>query len=132
MFLSSFHDTDATHTYMNMYKIYIHVSIHKKMYIFTHTTIVFVVISWQRRNTNIHEHIYHIFTHRYEFFCIIYLHTQQLFLSSFHDNDATLSQFHVLNMLCESFVDSMVNMCIFYIWIYVCILYIYMYVYVHV
>ena len=32
-----------------------------------------------------------------------------IFLASFHDNDSTLSQFHVLNMLCESFVESMVN-----------------------
>ena len=32
-----------------------------------------------------------------------------LFLASFHNNDATLSQFHVLNMLCESFVESMVR-----------------------
>ena len=30
-----------------------------------------------------------------------------VFLASFHNNDATLSQFHVLNMLCESFVESM-------------------------
>jgi phosphoribosylpyrophosphate synthetase len=30
-----------------------------------------------------------------------------IFLASFHDNDSTLSQFHVLEMLCESFVESM-------------------------
>ncbi|EKX51906.1 hypothetical protein GUITHDRAFT_161462 [Guillardia theta CCMP2712] len=30
-----------------------------------------------------------------------------LFLASFHNNDVTLSQFHVLNMLCESFVETM-------------------------
>ena len=35
-----------------------------------------------------------------------------LFLASFHNNDATLSQFHVLNMLCESFVESMVCLCV--------------------
>ncbi len=32
-----------------------------------------------------------------------------LFLASFNSNDATLSQFHVLNMLCESFIESLVS-----------------------
>ncbi len=32
-----------------------------------------------------------------------------LFLASFHNNDATLSQFHVLNMLCESFIETLVR-----------------------
>ncbi len=32
-----------------------------------------------------------------------------LFLASFHNNDATLSQFHVLNMLCESFIETLVS-----------------------
>jgi len=30
-----------------------------------------------------------------------------LFLASFHSNDATLSQFHVLNSLCESFIETL-------------------------
>mmetsp|Transcript_10613 Transcript_10613/g.25198 ORF Transcript_10613/g.25198 Transcript_10613/m.25198 type:complete len:349 (-) Transcript_10613:276-1322(-) len=30
-----------------------------------------------------------------------------IFLASFHNNDATLSQFHVLNMLCEAFLESL-------------------------
>jgi phosphoribosylpyrophosphate synthetase len=37
-----------------------------------------------------------------------------LFLASFHNNDVTLSQFHVLDMLCESFVQSMTILLPFY------------------
>mmetsp|Transcript_28028 Transcript_28028/g.23521 ORF Transcript_28028/g.23521 Transcript_28028/m.23521 type:complete len:321 (-) Transcript_28028:75-1037(-) len=49
------------------------------------------------------------------FYPVNYIRGQHvLFLSSFHDNDATLSQFHVLNMLCESFVDSMTVILAYY------------------
>jgi len=42
------------------------------------------------------------------FFPVNYIRGQHvLFLGSFHNNDVTLSQFHVLNMLCESFVETL-------------------------
>lgn len=42
------------------------------------------------------------------FYPVNYIRGQHvIFVASFHNNDATLSQFHVLNMLCESFVESM-------------------------
>ena len=37
-----------------------------------------------------------------------------IFLCSFHNNDAMLSQFHVLNMLCEAFVESITVMLLYY------------------
>ena len=49
------------------------------------------------------------------FYPVDYIHDANvLFLASFYSNDATLSQYHALTMLCESFVDSMTILLPFY------------------
>jgi hypothetical protein len=100
------------------------------LYVTFTRTIFHMSLSWytcictQIHTLHTYTHV-HTYFHRQIHYIHIYTHVHTytggftpenrirgehvLFLASFHNNDVTLSQFHVIQTLCESFIETLVR-----------------------